>query len=76
MAGGAEDAIAAAKKSQKEAKAAGFEWRDMGKKIKKAEALAKEGKEKKAIKVANTIASQIEAIKKQAKLAQTAGPNF
>jgi len=75
-AGGAADAIDAAKKSQKEAKALGFEWRDMGKKIKKAEALAKDGKEDKAIKLAKTIAGQIDAIKKQAELAKTAGPTF
>ncbi|KAG1707548.1 SoxAX cytochrome complex subunit A [Nymphon striatum] len=75
-AGGADDAIAAAKKSQKEAKALGFEWRDMGKNIKKAEALAKDGKDKKAIKIANKIAGQIEAIKKQAEVAKTAGPTF
>jgi hypothetical protein len=76
FAGGAADAIDAAKKSQKEAKALGFEWRDMGKMIKKAEALAKEGKEDKAIKIANKIAAQIEPIKKQAELAKTAGPIF
>lgn len=76
MAGGAKDAIADAKKAQKEAKALGFEWRDMGKMIKKAEALAKEGKDKKAIKIANEIAGQIGAIKKQAELAKTAGPTF
>jgi type II secretory pathway component PulJ len=76
FADGASDAIAAAKKSQKEAKALGFEWRDMGKMIKKAEALAKDGKTDKAIKIAKTIAAQIEPIKKQAELAKTAGPRF
>ncbi len=70
------DAIAAAKKSQKEAKALGFEWRDMGKMIKKAEALAKDGKKDKAIKLAKKVAAQIEPIKKQAELAKTAGPRF
>ena len=76
MAGGAADAIKAAKASQKEAKSLGFEWRDMGKMIKKAEALAKDGKEKKAIKIANTVAGQIGMIRKQAALAKTAGPRF
>lgn len=76
MASSADDAIAAAKAAQKEAKSLGFEWRDMGKTIKKAEAAAKEGKEKKAIKLANKIAGQIDAIRAQAKLAETAGPTF
>ncbi len=74
--GNADDAIKAAKAAQKEAKALGFEWRDMGKMIKKAEALAKDGKTDKAIKIAKTIAAQIEPIKKQAELAKTAGPRF
>jgi len=72
----AEDAIKAAKESQAAAKKLGFEWRDMGKMIKKAEALAKEGKSDKAMSIANTIAAQIDAIKKQAELAKTAGPQF
>ena len=76
MAGGVEDAIKAAKDAQKEAKSIGFEWNDMGKMIKKAEALAKDGKEKKAIKLANTVAGQLDLIKKQAELAKTAGPTF
>ncbi len=76
FAGAVDDAIAAAKKAQKEAAALGFEWRDMGKMIKKAEALAKEGKTKKAIKIANTVAAEIEPIRKQAELAKTAGPHF
>ncbi len=76
MAGGATDAIKAAKDAQKEAKSIGFEWRDMGKMIKKAEELAKDGKEKKAIKLANKVAGQLDIIKKQAELAKTAGPTF
>ena len=76
MAGGAADAIKAAKDAQKEAKSIGFEWRDMGKMIKKAEALAKDGKEKKATKLANKVAGQLDIIKKQAELAKTAGPTF
>jgi len=76
MAGGAADAIKAAKDAQKEAKSIGFEWRDMGKMIKKAEELAKDGKEKKAVKLANKVAGQLDIIKKQAELAKTAGPTF
>lgn len=76
MADAVSDAIAAAKAAQKEASALQFEWRDMGKSIKKAEALAKEGKKDKAIKLANKIAKQIEAIRKQAAIAKTAGPRF
>lgn len=76
MADDVSDAIAAAKAAQKEAAALQFEWRDMGKSIKKAEALAKDGKKDKAIKLANKIAKQIEAIRKQAAIAKTAGPRF
>jgi len=74
--GSVEDAIKAAKAAQAEAKSLGFEWRDMGKTIKKAEEAAKEGKDKKAIKLAGKIAGQIDAIRAQAKLAETAGPTF
>ena len=76
MAQSADDAIKAAKAAQKEASSLGFEWRDMAKTIKKAEKAAKDGKDKKAIKLANKITSQIEAIRAQAKLAETAGPTF
>ena len=76
MAESAADAIKAAKAAQKEASSLGFEWRDMGKHIKKAEAAAKEGKEKKAIKFAKKVSSQIVAIRAQAELAKTAGPTF
>jgi len=76
MADAVSDAIAAAKAAQKEAAALQFEWRDMGKSIKKAEALAKEGKKDKAIKLANKIAKQIDAIRKQAAIAKTAGPRL
>ena len=76
MADAVSNAIAAAKAAQKEASELQFEWRDMGKSIKKAEALAKEGKKDKAIKLANKIAKQIEAIRKQAAIAKTAGPRF
>ena len=76
MAQSAADAIKAAKAAQKEAKTLGFEWRDTGKTIKKAEAAAKEGKDKKAIKLASIVTGQIEAVRKQAELSKTAGPTF
>lgn len=76
FADGAMEAIKAAKAAQKEASELGFEWRDMGKTIKKAEKAAAAGKEKKAIKLANKIAKQIEAIRIQAELSKTAGPTF
>ena len=76
MAESAMEAIKAAKAAQKEASSLGFEWRDMGKTIKKAEEAAKEGNDKKAIKLANKIAGQIAAIRVQAELAKTAGPTF
>ncbi|MEH6455263.1 MAG: hypothetical protein V7749_03010 [Cocleimonas sp.] len=76
MAESAKDAIKAAKAAQKEASSLGFEWRDMGKTIKKAEAAAKDGKDKKAIKLANKITGQMDAIRAQAELAKTAGPTF
>jgi hypothetical protein len=76
MAGSAADAIKAAKSAKKEAAAVGFEWSKMGKMIKKAEALAKDGKEKKAIKLANLVAAQGKAALKQAELGKTAAPTF
>lgn len=72
----AEDAIKMAKAAQKEASALGFEWRDMRKNIKKAEAAAAKGNNKKAIKLAKIVSGQLEAIRKQAELAKNAGPNF
>ena len=76
MAGGADDSIKAAKAAQKEAATAGFEWTATGKMIKKAEALAKDGKEKKAIKVAKAAEMHSKAGLKQAALAKSAGPRF
>ena len=76
MADATSDAINAAVKAKKEAKAVGFEWNTMGKMIKKAQKLAKEGKDKKAIKVANTVVMHGKAAMKQAALAKTAGPRF
>ncbi len=51
------DAIKQAKAAQKEAASLGFEWRDTGKIIKNAEVAAKEGNDKKAIKLAKLIKS-------------------
>ena len=57
----AKDAIAAAKKANKDAKAVGYEWRDTGKIIKQAEkALADEDYDK-AIKLANKARRQAES---------------
>lgn len=70
------DAIKAAKSAQKEAIALGFEWRDMGKIIKKAEKAAKAGEDQKAIRLAQIVAGQIKAIRKQAAIAKSAGPKF
>ena len=52
QAGGAEDAIAAAKEAQKQANSVGGGWRDTSKMIKKAEKLLKEGKTAEAEKLA------------------------
>ena len=56
----AKDAIAAAKKANKEAKAVGYEWRDTGKMIKKAEEALADGDYDKAIKLANKAKRQAE----------------
>ncbi len=58
---GAADAIAAAKAANKKAKSVGFEWRDTGKMIKKAEKALKEGDDAKAIKLANKAKKQAES---------------
>ena len=70
------DAIKQAKAAQKEAASLGFEWRDTGKIIKNAEVAAKEGNDKKAIKLANIITDQIGSVRKQAAIAKNAGPRF
>ncbi len=54
----AEASIAAAKEAQKQARSVGGEWRDTGKMIKKAEKLLKEGKAKKAAKLAQEAEAQ------------------
>lgn len=70
------DSITAAKNAQKEAHSIGFEWRDMGAMIKKAEVLANNGETKEAKKIADKVAAQLDAIKMQAQLSKTAGPTF
>lgn len=75
-AGGAAEAIAAAKAAQKEAAAVGGEWRDVGKMIKKAEKLAADGKTDKAIKTAKAAEFQSKVGKEQSAAQPTAGPRF
>lgn len=76
MANKTQDAISAAQNAKKEAAAAGFEWMFMGKMIKQAEAAAKKGDDKKAMKLANKVILQGKAALKQAAAAKTAGPRF
>lgn len=54
----AEKAIAAAKDARKQAASVGGEWRDIGKMIKKAEKLLKEGKTEEAAKMAEAAEAQ------------------
>ncbi len=70
----ATEAIAAAKAALK--KAAGNEWRDTGKFIKKAEKLAAEGKVEEAVKLAKKAKMQAELAVKQAEDQKNAGPHF
>ncbi len=56
----AKDAIAAAKKANKEARSVGYEWRDTGKMIKKAEKALGDENYEKAIKLANKARRQAE----------------
>jgi len=58
-------AIKAAKDANKKAKAVGYEWRDTGKIIKKAEAALKKGDEKTALKLANKARAQAEEALRQ-----------
>jgi len=76
MANKTQDTISEAKQAKKAAATAGFEWTTMGKLIKQAEAAAKKGDDKKAMKLANTVIFQSKAALKQAELAKTAGPRF
>ena len=61
----ANQSISAAKKANKKAKSVGFEWRDTGKWIKKAEASAKKGDNKNAIKLAGKAKTEAELAYKQ-----------
>ena len=54
----AEKAIAAAKDARKQASMVGGEWRDIGKMLKKAEALLKKGKMEEAAKLAQAAEAQ------------------
>jgi len=76
MADKTQDAIEDARKAKKAAAAVGFEWTTMGKLLKKAEKAAKDGKDKKAIKLANTVVLHSKAALKQAELAKTAEPKL
>jgi len=62
----AEEAIAAAKAANKKAKGIGYEWRDTGKMIKKAEKALSEGNDAAAIKQANKAKKQANDAIKQA----------
>ncbi len=67
---------AAAKQSLKAASAVGFQWRDSGKILKKAEKAAAAGDYKKATQLANTAREQGEFAQEQAKQQADAGPRF
>lgn len=70
------DTFETAKKAQAASKKLNFEWRDMGKMLKKAEKLATEGNTDKAKDIANMIVKHAEQAKIQAELAKSAGPRF
>lgn len=72
----ANSAIMAAKHETKRAGAKGYEWRDTGKMIKKAEKAAKEGDFNKAVKLANKAKNQSTNALAQAEAQKNAGPNF
>lgn len=73
---GPEAAISAANAANKDAKSVGYEWRDTGKMIKKAEKLAKEGKAGEAVKLAKKAEMQGKAAQQQAESQKAAGPRF
>lgn len=58
------------------AKAAGFEWRDSRKLLKKADEAAKKGDMKKALKLANMARAQGIAAVAQAESQKNAGPHY
>ena len=61
-------AISGAKAANKKAKAVGYEWRDTGKLLKKAEAAANKGDNEAAIKMANKAESEAVMAVKQYEL--------
>ena len=67
-------AVASAKTSIKKAKSVGFEWRDSGKILKKADKAAKSGDFTTATKLANKARKQGELALAQAELQKNAGP--
>lgn len=67
----AASAIKSAHEENKKAKAVGYEWRDTGKMLKKAEAAAKKGDNEEAIKLANKAKTQATLAVKQYELEQT-----
>ncbi len=66
----ATSAIKSAKEENKKAAAVGYEWRDTGKILKKAEAAAKKGDNEEAIKLANKAKTQASLAIKQHQLEQ------
>jgi len=72
----AKDAIAAAEAETKTAKAKGFEWRDTGKMIKKAQEALKNGDIDEAVKLANKAKRQSSNAIAQAADSANAKPNF
>ena len=66
----AQKAISVAKAANKKVKAVGFAWRDTDKLIKKAEAEAKKGDSKSAMKLASKAKSEAELAYKQYELEQ------
>ena len=72
----ATQAIAAAKASAKKAAAVGYEWRDTGKIIKKAQADADKGDYNAAVKLANKAETQGELAVKQHAAQLNAGPRY
>lgn len=72
----AQSAIMAAKQEQKLAKAKGYEWRDTGKILKKAEEAMKAGDYAKAAKLANTAKNQSTNALAQYEQQKNAGPQF
>jgi len=66
--------VKAAKTERKKAKKVGFEWRDIGKFLKKADKAAKKGDYKTAIKLAKKAKFQAKQGQQQAKEQANAGP--